>query len=199
MFWYEEEVKSIESKQVAQKVNCKHVVFYGSSSFRLWPDIEQDFPAFNVTNQAFGGSTLAACCWYFGRLIPQHKPEVMIIYAGDNDLDNGRHPEEVFYFFKSMMALIQEHCGNIPVAFISIKPSVSRQHLMDSIAYTNTIIQNEIKRIYPLCTFVNIYQDMLTNGLPDSAYFEDDGLHLNALGYQIWKDNLTQQFLNTLS
>lgn len=198
MYWYEEEVKYVESKRVAPKANSKHVVFYGSSSIRLWPEIEKDFPSFSITNQAFGGSTLAACCWYFSRLIPQHKPDAMVIYAGDNDLGDGRHPEEVFYFFKSMMALMQEHCGNIPVAFISIKPSVSRMHLMDSIAYTNTIIHIEIIRTYPLCTFVDVYQAMLSNGLPNSAYFEDDGLHLSPLGYQCWKEILTNQFFNTL-
>ena len=95
-----------------------------------------------------------------------------------------------------MMALIQQHCGDIPVAFISVKPSLSRQYLSDSIQYTNKIIKVEIERIHPKCTFVPVYDEMLVNGVPDFRLYQTDGLHLNESGYQLWKEILMDKFLH---
>jgi lysophospholipase L1-like esterase len=196
MFWYNDEVNNIEDQLVKPKdENIKRIVFYGSSSLRLWSTLESDFPELDIVNQSFGGSTLAACCWFFKRLVPAQSPDAMVVYAGDNDLGDGRHPEEVFLFFKNMMALIREYCGDIPVAFISVKPSLSRQYLADSILYTNKIIKDEIDRIHPNCTFVSVYDEMLVNGVPDSRFYQDDGLHLSELGYELWKEILMEKLL----
>jgi len=196
MYWYEDEIKQLESKPIEPKGDKKRVVFYGSSSIRLWNSVETDFPEFEVINQAFGGSTLAACCWFFKRIIPQCKPDILVLYAGDNDLGDGRHPEEVFINFNYMMWLIKEHCGDIPVAFISVKQSISRLNLYDSILFTNKIIQEVIDLKYPHCTYVNIIEAMKNKGLVNKVLFEPDGLHLSVLGYEIWKAELNIQFFN---
>ena len=196
MFWYNDEVTSIENQPVKPKSDTKkRIVFYGSSSLRLWSTLESDFPELDIINHAFGGSTLAACCWFFKRLVPAQVPDAIVVYAGDNDLGDGRHPEEVFLYFKNMMALIQQYCGDIPVAFLSVKPSLSRQYLADSIQYTNKIIREEIDSAHPNCTFVPVYNEMLVNGLPDSRLYQDDDLHLSEAGYQLWKEILREKFL----
>ncbi|MFZ4581831.1 MAG: GDSL-type esterase/lipase family protein [Paludibacter sp.] len=196
MYWYEDEIIKLEGKTILPKENKKRVLFYGSSSIRQWETLENDFPEFDVVNQAFGGSTIAACCWFFERIIPFWKPDILVLYAGDNDLGDGRHPEEVFLNFNYMMSLIQEHCGDIPVAFISIKQSISRINLYDSIQFTNKIIRNEIELKYPLCTFVDITEAMKTKGSVDNTLFESDGLHLSTNGYKVWKREIKLQFLN---
>lgn len=144
MFWYNDEIEPLELKPVRPKGQKPRVLLYGSSSLRLWDAFPHDFPEFEVINQAFGGSTAAACCWFFKRLVPQYHPDLLVLYAGDNDLGEGRHPEEVFICFKYLMALIDQHCGEIPVAFISIKPSIARQDLINSIQFTNSIVRKEI-------------------------------------------------------
>ena len=196
MFWYEDEIKYLESKLINPKGNKMRVLFYGSSSIRMWNTLETDFPEFEVINQAFGGSTLAACCWFFKRVIPLWKPDIFVFYAGDNDLGDGRHPEEVFINFNYMMVLIEEYCGDIPIAFISVKHSIARLNLYDSIQFTNKIIQNEIALKYPLCTYVDVVEAMKTNGSIDKTMFESDGLHLSAKGYNVWKKQLKSQFLD---
>jgi len=199
MYWYEDEIKQLEGKMIPSKGDKKRVVFYGSSSIRLWNTLENDFPQFEVINRAFGGSTLAACCWFFKRVIPLWKPDILVLYAGDNDLGDGRHPEEVILNFNSMMGLIEEHCGHIPVAFISIKQSPARLYLYDSIQFTNKIIKQEIDLKYTLCTFVDIVEAMNTKGYVEKTLFEPDGLHLNDKGYKVWKKELKSQFLDHCS
>jgi lysophospholipase L1-like esterase len=195
MFWYHDEIEPLEAKPVMPKGQKPRLLLYGSSSLRLWDEFANEFPEFEVVNQAFGGSTSAACCWFFKRLVPQCHPDLLVFYAGDNDLGEGRHPEEVFICFKYLMTLIYQHCGDIPVAFISIKPSIVRQDLINSIKFTNSIIQKEIDAFYPNCTFVNIFDSMAKTDNKERL-FEEDGLHLSANGYELWKKLLKEQFLD---
>jgi len=195
MFWYEDEVKELEGKTFPDKTKKKRVVFYGSSSLRLWNTIYTDFTEFEIVNQSFGGSTLAACCWFFKRLIPQTNPDIIILYAGDNDLADKRHPEEVYLYFINIIEFIKESFGDIPVGFISVKNSPSRNYLSGSIYYTNKIIYELIEQKYPQCSFININQAMLLNNQPNPEFFEPDGLHLSKAGYCIWKKEITNRYL----
>jgi hypothetical protein len=196
MYWYEDEIKQLESKLITPKGDKMRVLFYGSSSIRMWNTIEADFPQFEVINLAFGGSTLAACCWFFERVVPLWKPDIFVLYAGDNDLGDGRHPEEVFLNFNLIMSQIEVNCGHIPIAFIAVKQSPARLNLYGSIQFTNKIIKEAIDQKYPLCTFVDMTEAMKTNDCVDNTLFEPDGLHLSTKGYTVWKKELKSQFLN---
>ncbi|GLB51597.1 lipase [Neptunitalea chrysea] len=196
MFWYHEEVERLERKEVLPKGEKLRVLFYGSSSIRLWPNLEEDFSELDIINQGFGGSTLAACCWFFKRLVPQYKPDIIVFYGGDNDLGDGRHPEEVFIFFKEIMGLIKEFCGDIPVGFISVKPSFNREYLLNSIDYTNKIIGEEITDRYPNCQMIDVYTEMYAINKVSGELFESDGLHMTEVGYDIWRTAVKEQFLN---
>ena len=99
MVWYEDEVRLLEARTRTIDPTTDRVVFYGSSSIRLWTTLAKDFPQVNSLNLGFGGSTLAACAWFFDRLVVPADPKSIVFYAGDNDLGDGRHPEEVCLFF----------------------------------------------------------------------------------------------------
>lgn len=197
MYWYHDEVKQLASKSIPAKGDLKRVVFYGSSTFTLWKNLQSDFPEFETINCAFGGSTISACNWFFEQLIPALKPDILIIYAGDNDLGDGRHPEEVCINFRYMMQLIQKHFGTIPVAYVSIKHSFARQYLHNSIAYTNKIIREDIEQQFPKATFIDINKHMSDHELMNLEYFEPDGLHISKKGYQVWRKVIFDQFLST--
>ncbi len=187
MFWYQEELDRLKQ----EKKECTYVpktVFYGSSSFRLWGDVKELFKQHQPINLGFGGSTLAACSWFYKKNFKGLHPESVVFYAGDNDLGDGRHPEEVVLFFKTLVSQIREDHGSIPITFVSIKPSPSRWYLEGSIKYTNSNIQELTKEDDNLY-FVNVFDAMLdSSGRPNSSLFIEDGLHLNAAGYKIWYD-----------
>ena len=190
MQWYENEVQRLEKEKESQKYEPK-MIFYGSSSIRLWETLDHDFAAYQPGNLGFGGSTLAACVWFFDRLFASYRPESIIVYAGDNDLGDGRHPEEVFIFFRQLVASTRQRFGNIPLAFISIKPSISRWNIVDSIRYTNKIIEEEIKKEGNNLHFINVYNKMTDNaGYPKREFLDPDGLHINEKGYALWKEIL---------
>lgn len=186
MYWYNEDLLRLEKEIKALEYKPK-LIFYGSSSFTLWHELTTLFEEYDPLNLGFGGSTLAACAWYFERIFENIKDiEAIIIYAGDNDLGDGRHPEEVILFLENLLAKIRGKYGDIQCTWISIKLSLNRLHLSESIRFTNKKIQEyETKDLN--FHFIDIYNPMLNEkGKPKVEYFDEDGLHLNQEGYNLW-------------
>ncbi|WP_342646963.1 GDSL-type esterase/lipase family protein [Mucilaginibacter sp. CSA2-8R] len=193
MHWYEDEVKALE-KKIRELPYQPETLFYGSSSIRLWSSLNDDFMAYKPINLGFGGSTLAACVWFFDRLMVQLNPKRLVVYAGDNDLSDGRNPEEVFIFFEQLVVKAQQRFGNLPCYYISIKPSPSRWHLADQFRYANNLIESEIIKQDNNWRFINIFEAMLdADHNPKKEYYGADFLHMNPKGYELWTQLITQQ------
>lgn len=198
MVWYENEVQRLEKERTELTYDPK-LLFYGSSSIRLWETLYDDFAEYKPANLGFGGSTLAACDWFFDRLVAPFHPSSIIVYAGDNDLGDGRHPEEVFIFFQQLISRTRRQFGNIPLAYISVKPSISRWNIVDSIRYTNKIIEEEIRKQGDNLHFINVYTRMTDNsGYPKREFLDPDGLHINEKGYTLWK-GIIRQYLSSIN
>ncbi len=192
MYWYEEEVQSLVLKKETLTVAPK-TIFYGSSTIRLWVTLTEDFADLAPVNLGFGGSTLAACVWFFDRIVGPYTPERIIVYAGDNDLGDGRTPEEVFIFFQQLTEKVKQHFSTVPCYFISLKPSPARWTLNTSFEYTNKLIAEEIVENHKNWKFINIFPDMVgPDGEPMAKYYDTDGLHLSPAGYKLWKEIVSQ-------
>ena len=188
--WFEDEVRQLERRPLpADRRNL--VLFYGSSSFTLWDGMERSFPAYNVLNRGFGGSTLADCLEFFDRLVVPVTPRVIILYAGDNDLDQGARPEQILQSLEAFIERKRRALGNTPMAYVSVKLSVARLHLMHKFAYTNHILE-DFAAGHEDVEFVNIFRRMVGRGIgPFKSYYSHDDLHMNANGYRIWGSTLS--------
>lgn len=190
MDWYEGEVRAMEQARKAAPPQPGAAVFYGSSSIRLWSSLREDFPGVDVVNAGFGGSTMAACAVYFERLVVPYNPGSLVVYAGDNDLGDGQYPEAVLASFRSLLQKMQA-LGPMPFAFISIKPSPARWHLLDLIQQTNALIHQEMA-LRPNSYYIDVSPAMLNeSGEPRHELYLADGLHLSAAGYQVWTQILS--------
>lgn len=192
MFWYQQDLERL-AKDIDALAYDPKLIFYGSSTFTLWKELMVLFKDYQPLNLGFGGSTLASCTWFFDRVFENiENIEAIIIYAGDNDLGEGRHPEEVILFLENLLAKVRKKYGDIPFTCISIKPSFTRWHLCKSILFTNQNIKNIMQRDSNF-HFVDIYPAMLgANGSPKPEYFVEDGLHLSPKGYELWLKTLLQ-------
>ncbi len=199
MDWYEADVQNAE-REKSKLLYDPEMVFYGSSSIRLWGDrLYEDFKGYLPVNLGFGGSTLAACNWFFERLLTPYHPVHIVLYAGDNDLGDGIQPAEVFESFKKFVQLMDKHFPAVGFSFISIKPSIARWDIIDNIRAVNTMIKAYIEDGYEKHFYVNIFDSMLNNeGKPVAALFDTDGLHLSSNGYDVWRDVLLEHFKNNL-
>jgi len=88
--------KEILAFAVADKTNPPPqgaIVFVGSSSVRLWKTLAQDFPDHKVINRGFGGSQMSDVVRYADRIILPHKPKVIVVRVGGNDMSRSSVPE----------------------------------------------------------------------------------------------------------
>ncbi len=189
MNWYEEEVRALERVVARRGREDRPPVFYGSSSFRLWDTLSDDIGP-EVLNVGFGGSTLEACDCFFERLVPPARPRSLLLYAGDNDLGDGRSVEAVVKSFRSLAARVGASLGGIPFGFVSVKPSPARYPLLDRIRSANKAVRAEIEGT-PGGYFVDVFSAMVdSRGWPKGEFFQEDGLHLNREGYLLWSQLL---------
>ena len=163
------------------------MVFVGSSSIRLWNDLEREFGTTGIVKRGFGGSRMSDCARYVAQLVLPYKPRVVVVYAGDNDLAEGGTPQGVLASYTEFVNKVHEALPLTRVAYISIKPSPSREALMPAAIQTNELIASYTRRD-PSLDYIDIYAKMLdANGHPRADLFLADSLHLNAAGYAIWK------------
>ncbi len=184
--WFDQEVDALERRTRSRRGEPNLVLFYGSSSFTLWHDIEAYFPAHNIVNHGFGGSTLRDCVEYFDRLVVALQPKVVLLYAGDNDLGDGGRPEDVLDRLRRIVARKRETLGDVPMAYVSIKISPARFSIMHAIAYTNAIIERELADGSDV-RFINVTRRMVGRGMqPLLGYYTHDPLHMNPEGYRLF-------------
>ena len=170
----------------------KSNLFVGSSSFRLWQNIKQDFPDHKVTNRGFGGSSLPDVIRYADDIIFPYKPKQIIIYCGENDLgvSDTISAQTVANRFIQLFTMIRNQWKKMPVVFVSIKPSPSREHLFPKMIEANRLIR-EFLAAQKKTKFIDVFSLMLdTQGKPRKELFGPDMLHMNATGYAIWQKEL---------
>ena len=187
---FESEVSALEARLLQSPISSSPVVFYGSSSIRLWKSLQQDFSGYAVLNCGFGGSRLTDCVRYANRIVLPRKPSAIVIYAGDNDLAIGTPPEKVFQSFKQLFAIFRTYSPSIPIAFVSVKPSPARLMFLENILRFNRMADDFLKT-QPETEYIDVCSDMLgQDRKPIQALFVSDQIHLSPAGYQILRKEI---------
>lgn len=169
------------------------IVFVGSSSIRLW-DLDRSFPGMPVINRGFGGSQIADSVARADLLVTRHKPRVVVFYAGDNDLAEGKTPAAIENDFKAFVSKVHGTLPQTRIAFIGIKPSIQRWALIAKVREANGLVRRFCESDDRL-GFVDVDAPMLGwDERPRKELFVADGLHLSAKGYELWT-TLVRPFL----
>ena len=166
------------------------ILFTGSSSIRLWPDLQKDFPNVPVLNRGFGGSTFADVLYFAPRIVLPARPRLIVLYVGDNDLAAGRTPEQVAADYATFVAFVRRELPETRVAYVSIKPSPSRWAIVGAMRRANALIAEQIASD-GAAMYVDVFTPMLgANGRPLPSLFISDSLHMTPAGYAIWRAQL---------
>ena len=180
---------AIQQFEAVDKTNAppkKGIVFVGSSSIRKWETLAQDFPKYKVINRGFGGSHLNDSVFYFERIVAVYKPKLIVVYAGGNDINFGKKPEQVFVAFQEFVAKAHKALPKTRVAYISIAPNPARWLQVEQVKVANKLIE-DFCSANPKLSFINVFPEMLgLDGKPKPDIFVDDKLHMNAKGYALW-------------
>ena len=165
----------------------KAILFIGSSTFTNWKDVQTYFPDHVIINRGFGGSSLPNVINYVPDIVFPYDPKQIVIYCGENDFTGGATAQVVVDRVKQLIELIRTKYPKVPLVYISIKPSPSREKYMPQMVEANEMIAKMVKKMKKV-KFVNTYTAMFN---PDGTIMTDiflkDNLHMNAKGYAIWQ------------
>lgn len=190
------EIEKFEREDSLSFPPSNAIVFVGSSSIRLWPDINSYFPGYNLIKRGFGGSGLLDLSNYVEEIVTPYKPKQVVIYSGENDIATGKVNEtEILRMFTSVFNKIRKETPGASIVYISIKPSLKLKSMMWVEQKANALIRiflaSQLNTAY-----VDIYDLMLgADGKPVKDLYKSDGLHMTAKGYHIWKEAITPVLL----
>ncbi len=183
---FKEQVDQLHKKEYNFSPNKKLVVFTGSSSVRMWKDVADYFPEFNVINNGFGGSHFSDLLYFYDELIIKQTPEILFIYEGDNDIASGKKPSKIFKQAKELVKRIKTDLPKTKIVFIAPKPSLARWNLKKDYKKLNKKLEKLCKKQDNL-EFADVWNIMLDeNGNVYTDIFIEDGLHMNKKGYDLW-------------
>jgi lysophospholipase L1-like esterase len=162
------------------------IVFVGSSSIRYWTTLAEDFPGVVSINRGFGGSELADSVFYADRIVIPYRPRLVVLYAGENDLWDGKSPETILADFHAFRTKVHAALPKTRIIFLAIKESPSRARVRAQVFEANRLIAADCATD-PRCTFVDVATPLLdAQGRPRPELFRPDQLHLLPAGYAIW-------------
>jgi len=200
---YYSDIQAFRQQDAINPPRGNEILFIGSSSFTYWQDVNNWFPGHHIINRGFGGSNLLDIIHYADDIIFAYHPAQIVIYCGENDLasDTVKAPL-LLNRFQALFTLIRHKLPNIPITYISIKPSPSRIRLLPEIQKSNKAIQKFLAK-QPNTSFVDVYSKMLrADGTVNATIFRDDQLHMTPAGYRIWQKaiapQLVEQSISTL-
>lgn len=170
----------------------KHaILFVGSSSIRLWQTAE-GFPELAVINRGFGGSHASDVVHFIPQIVLKYEPRTIVFYAGDNDIADGKTPEQVAGDFEKFVEQVRKKLPETEFIYLPVKPSLARWKLWPKAQKVNALVKQSIAD-RGFVTYLDIATPMLgSDGKPRPEIFLNDGLHMNEVGYRIWNEVLTE-------
>lgn len=185
---WEKEIAAYEAADAKQPAEKGGIIFVGSSSVRMWKTLKQDFPNHNVVNRGFGGSQIADSTEFAERILVPREPRLIVLYAGGNDINAGKEPDQVVADFEAFVKKIRSKLPNTEIAYISIAGNPKRWAQVEKVKEVNRRIE-EITKKEKGMKFIDVYSKMLgEDGQPKPDIFLADKLHMNEKGYAIWKE-----------
>lgn len=189
---FENEIVQIERK-VERMQLAAPVIFTGSSTIRMWPELETRFADYEAVNAGFGGSQVSDLVFFQDRLLMKHNLRAVVFYSGDNDLGSGRSVDQVVAGYQKIITRLTVKFPNTPVIILSVKQSPSRAALKTQIIALNQKL-SELD-----AHFVDFNSKIVdADGNAQQEYFLSDRLHMNKKAYAIIEELLLEKFREVL-
>ncbi|WP_273566302.1 GDSL-type esterase/lipase family protein [Maribacter halichondriae] len=180
------EIEDIQKKYDSLWDSSKEtIVFTGSSSIRIWSDLEKRFPEHHIVNSGFGGSQASDLLAHSEALILRYKPKKVFIYEGDNDIASEKKPKEIMATTQEIIARIRGTNPTTKIVLIAAKPSIARWNLKRNYKKLNRKFRRMSQKDV-LIDYADVWRPMLEKRKVKQDIFLEDGLHMNSKGYDLW-------------
>jgi lysophospholipase L1-like esterase len=187
---FKKEIDSLKQLTVERKPYTKLILFTGSSSIRMWNNIQDYFPDKTVINTGFGGSHMSDLLYYLDEIVIKYRPDQIFIYEGDNDVASGKKPAGIMKDTRKLIHQLNKALPFVQTVLISPKPSLARWELRETYTKLNNRFEKYAARNGKI-DFINVWPVMLNEeGTPVKELFIEDGLHMSKAGYDLWVNEI---------
>lgn len=184
---WEKELRAFEAIDATNRPPKHPIIFTGSSSIRLWKELPADFPNYPVVNRGFGGSELSDVNQFFERLVLQYRPKQVVVFAGVNDISNGKSVDRVVADLKTLRDRLHAELPKTKFVYLALALNPARWDQREKVRAVNRAAA-ELLATDPRDTFLDTTSVMLgPDGNPKPDIYRDDNLHMNRKGYELWK------------
>lgn len=194
---YASDVDELAAKAADDPRQEIDVLFFGSSSIRLWKGLDEMMAPLSVVNRGYGGATVRDILVNYDKLMAHYQPKAFVIFC-DNDIcgnDNDLSVCGVLDHYRLLFNRLSQDYPGVPVFFLSWKYSGLRAFMRDTQKLVNDVMADYASHSDQV-TFVDVNSTIL---LPDGdinpSLFESDNLHINRDGYLLWTSVLKPQLL----
>lgn len=189
---YESELQTLDKRAQSEPAECD-VLFFGSSSIRMWATLAEDMAPLRVVNRGYGGATLRDIFYNYERVFAHYKPKAIVLFC-DNDISgDSRHDVTVaenIDLYRMIFTRLSKEYPDVPLYFLSIKYTEARKGIRHKQQMLNEMMQ-EISQRTGLFTYVDVNSLLLdAEGNPDPKYFLADRLHITREAYALWAKEL---------
>ncbi|MEO0514711.1 MAG: GDSL-type esterase/lipase family protein [Planctomycetota bacterium] len=160
------------------------VLLVGSSIFEDWGEGPRDvFRRADVVNAAIGGTQTVDWLPRVEEVLREHRPDVLCVYCGSNDLSHGRPAGQVADHLREWRNRVEAFDPAIAFVYFSILKCPEKAGRYDDIDTVHASVRQHAR---PGDHFVDVNPVMLIDAEPPQhpeGFFLDDGVHLTARAY----------------
>jgi len=184
---FEKDIQAFEKQDQQNPPPKNAILFWGSSSFRLWHTIHEDLPNLPIINRGFGGAPFRDLIHFMDRIVIPYQPRIIVVYGGSIDIHNhGNTPEQVLDMFKHFKSAVHYKLPQTKICYLSMKPSISKWDTIQLDQKTNQLIAEYAEQT-DLVEFIDIWTPMIQDSEPPPKYyFLPDLNHPNHTAYKLW-------------
>lgn len=193
------DVEELRQRALTEDKECD-VLFFGSSSIRLWRSLQEDMAPLKVVNRGYGGAQLRDIHYNYETVLADYRPRAFVFYC-DNDLGGfGRdlYPTQLFDLYRLLVERLKGDYSDCPIYILSIKFNENRAHKREEHRLFNALMADYAEYTDGV-TFVDVNTPLLNeDGSVNNGYFEQDLLHVNRKGYAVWTSVLKPMLIEEL-
>ena len=156
----------------------------GSSSIRRL-DSSKYLRCGNWANRGIGSSTIPNIETYLKYSQSDIKPKNILIYGGENDLQDDKYKDRVFTTYVSLLENLSLKYPEALIHIVAIKPSMKRKdnwtHFVAVNSSLKTYSESHKHILFHEPEWLEVYESGMDR--ETNAWFLEDGIHLSNAGY----------------
>lgn len=175
----------------------RQILITGSSTIGYWSDSAQALAPMVSENIGVGGTTMVDQLDLAKNVIPEKRPDVILLYAGANDIFRGQSAEDVFAELSDFVTEVNRVLPRTVIYYISINPTPAGARVRRGYDEMNRLVADAVVADPggPLRYIDTAAVITRPDGTVDPSRYRPDRTHLNDAGYAVFSAAIRTRLL----